>query len=74
MNKTHHAGRTGARGRTSIPAASVRRSLLESEDEAMEAPWMSPLSSNEEDWPEVESDPRDVESELNLLLNGVSYR
>ena len=76
MNKSHHASKNAARARSSVAAASVRQSLLESDDldEAMEAPWMSAISADENDWPELESDAHDVETEIGLLLHGVSIR
>ena len=74
MNRSHHVGKAAVRARSS-KAASIRQSLLESDDldEAVEAPLFA-LSDDEEDWPELETDSSDVESELGLLLNGVSHR
>ena len=71
MNKSHPAGKDAQRSRSAIPAASIRQSLLESEDfnEDDDA-----LPDDAEDWPELESDARDVESEIDLLLKGGAYR
>jgi hypothetical protein len=72
MNRSHHVTKAAARARSS-KAASIRQTLLDSDDlnEEMEAPWAHALSDNEEDWPELESDTCDVETEIGLLLNGV---
>jgi len=74
MNKSHHVGKTASRARSST-AASIRQSLLESDDlnEEMEVPVLA-LSDDEEDWPELEDDTGDVETEIGLLLNGISHR
>jgi len=74
MNKSHHVNKAAARARSS-KAASIRQSLLDGDDldEEMEAPWASALSDDEEDWPELESDSHDVETEIGLLLNGVTH-
>jgi len=76
MNKSHHVSKAASRARSAIPAASVRQSVLESDDfdEAGEAPWLNTLQADEEDWPELEDDAQDVETEIGLLLKGVSYR
>jgi hypothetical protein len=50
--------------------------LLRSEDFIQDDEALRPviLPDDAEDWPELESDVRDVESEIGLLLNGVAYR
>ena len=76
MNKSHPAGKDAQRSRSAIPAASIRQSLLESEDfnEDDDALELAALPDDAEDWPELESDARDVESEIDLLLKGGAYR
>lgn len=76
MNRSHHVGKAAARARSS-KAATIRQSLLESDDfdEAAEAtPWLHALPDDEEDWPELENDALDVETEIGFLLKGGAHR
>ena len=73
MNRSHHVGKPALRARSS-KAASIRQSLLDNDEfeEAADAPWLHALPDDEEDWPELENDAHDVETEIGLLLKGAA--